>query len=123
VYVQQPVVVERRVRYDAPPVYLRVPSGHRKNWSRHCGRYNACGQRVLFVRDEWYTNSYAPRYREHYRSRDDHRGARHDVRDDRDDDRDDDRGRGGKHGRGNDKHDKHDKHDNTGHGKGHGRHD
>jgi hypothetical protein len=110
VYVERPVVIERRARYDAQPVYLRVPPGHRKNWARHCGRYNACGQKVLFVRDEWYTNSYAPRYREHYRDRDDHRGERRDFRDDRNDDH----GHGGKHGRG---HDKHDKHDDKGHGK------
>jgi hypothetical protein len=112
VYVERPVVVERRARYDAQPVYLRVPPGHRQNWSRYCGRYNACGQRVLFVRDEWYTNSYAPRYREQYRDRDDHRGR---------DERDYGGDHGDKHGRGHDKHDKHDKHDN-GHGKGHGHH-
>lgn len=116
VYVQQPVVVERRVRYDAQPVYLRVPPGHRKNWAKHCSRYNACGQRVLFVRDEWYTNSYAPSYREHYRDRNEHRG--------RDARRDDVRYDGGNDGRGHDKHDKHgnkhDKHENKGHGKGHG---
>jgi hypothetical protein len=100
VYVTRPVVIERHVRAEAPPVYLRVPPGHRKNWARHCARYNACGQRVLFVRDEWYTNSYAPRYREHYRDRDD---------------RNDDRGHGDRHGRGHDKHD--DKHHDKGHGK------
>jgi hypothetical protein len=115
VYVERPVVIERRVRYEAQPVYLRVPPGHRKNWARHCGRYNACGQRVLFVRDEWYTNSYAPRYREHYRDREHHRSARRDYRDDRDHDR----GHGGKHGRGHDKHGAkhHDKHHDNGHGK------
>jgi hypothetical protein len=106
VYVERPVVIERRAR-ATQPVYLRVPPGHRKNWARHCGRYNACGQRVLFVRDEWYTNSYAPRYREHYRDR----GDWHD-----------DRGHGGKHGRGHDKHDKHDKHHDKHHDKGHGKH-
>jgi hypothetical protein len=52
--------------YSGAPVYLRAPLDHRRHWSRYCGRYNACGQRVLFVRDDWYRNSYAPRYREHY---------------------------------------------------------
>ena len=52
--------------YSGAPIYLRAPLSHRRNWSRYCGRYNACGQRVLFVRDEWYTNSYAPRYRTYY---------------------------------------------------------
>lgn len=115
VYVERPVVIEQRARYDVQPVYLRVPPGHRKNWAKHCSRYNACGQRVLFVRDEWYTNSYAPRHREHYRDRDDHRGRA--VRDDR--------GHDGKHGRDNDKHakrhDKQEKHHDKGHGKGHGK--
>ena len=67
----QPVIVERQVRYVGQPVYLRVPPGHRKNWSKHCRRYNACGQQVFFVQDGWYSNTYAPRYREqHYRGRD-----------------------------------------------------
>jgi hypothetical protein len=53
VYVQQPVIVQR-VRAAPQPVYMWVPPGHRKNWSRHCGRYNACGVPVYFVRDTWY---------------------------------------------------------------------
>jgi hypothetical protein len=110
----QPVIVEQRVRYEAAPVYLRVPEGHRKHWSKHCARYNACGQRVLFVRDDWYTNTYVPRYHErHYRVEE--RSYRDERRDDRRDYRDD-------HDRGHDKHDKHDKHgEGRGHGEGHGR--
>lgn len=38
----------------AQPVYLWVPPGHQKNWRKHCGRYNACGVPVYFVKDEWY---------------------------------------------------------------------
>lgn len=52
--------------YVGDPVYLRVPLDQRRHWARYCGRYRACGQRVLFVRDDWYLNSYAPRYREYY---------------------------------------------------------
>jgi hypothetical protein len=63
----QPVIVEQTRYYEAAPVYLRVPEGHRKHWSKWCGRYNACGQRVYFVQDNWYTNTYVPRYREVYR--------------------------------------------------------
>lgn len=102
VYVTQPVIIERSVRYRAEPVYLRVPPGHRKNWRKHCRKYDACGQRVLFVRDDWYTNSYAPRVRETVVYREAHRGRR---------DRDDGHGRDHDNGRGNDKH----------HGNGHGR--
>ena len=105
----QPVIIERPVRYvEQRPIYLRVPPGHAKHWSKHCREYNACGQRVLFVQDSWYANEYAPRYREQHGDRHGH----HD-RDDRDD-------RGDRY----DKHDKHDKHDNgRGHGRGHGNHD
>lgn len=52
--------------YNGAPVYLRAPLNHRRNWSRYCHRYNACGTRVLFVRDDWYVNNYAPRYREYH---------------------------------------------------------
>ena len=95
----QPVIIQRPVQYVvAQPVYLRVPPGHIKHWSKHCGAYNACGQQVYFVRDEWYANTYAPRYRE------EHHGRGHDDRDDRGDrgDRDDDHGHG--HGKGHGKH-------------------
>ncbi|MFZ1546480.1 MAG: hypothetical protein WAT12_05195 [Candidatus Nitrotoga sp.] len=49
----------------AQPMYLHVPPGHRKNWRKHCQRYNACGQQVYFVRNDWYNNVYVPSYRAH----------------------------------------------------------
>ena len=49
------------------PVYLRVPPGHAKHWSKHCSRYNACGERVYFVKDDWYNREYVPRYQEQHR--------------------------------------------------------
>lgn len=69
---REPIVVER-VPVERPPVYLRVPPGHAKNWSEHCRDYNACGDRVYFVQDDWYTREYVPRYRERriYRRTDD----------------------------------------------------
>jgi hypothetical protein len=57
VVVAQPVVIQRPVVVVAAPpepVYLWVPPGHRKHWGKHCGRYNACGVPVYFVRDDWY---------------------------------------------------------------------
>lgn len=56
VVVAQPVVVvpPRVVVAQPQPVYLWVPPGHQKNWRKHCGRYNACGVPVYFVRDDWY---------------------------------------------------------------------
>lgn len=109
VYVAQPIIVERYERVRARPVYLRVPPGHRKNWSKHCRKYGACGQPVLFVQDRWYSDVYAPRYREvHYRERYEDRG-RAERYDDRGHGRDHDRGHGNGHGKGH------------GNGKGHGR--
>lgn len=110
----QPIIVERAPRYvRAEPLYLRVPPGHMKKWSKHCGAYNACGRQVYFVRDDWYNNTYAPRYRsahggyERREERRDYREERRDYREERRDDRrDDDHGHGhGKgHGKGHDKH-------------------
>ena len=79
----QPVIITRPAHYvQQQPVYLYVPPGHQKNWRKHCGRYNACGQQVYFVKEQW--------VRERYE--DNHRG------DDRGD-RGDDHGHG--HGKGN----------------------
>ena len=54
----------------AQPVYLWVPPGHRKHWSKHCHRYQACGHPVYFVRDDWYDRHV-------------HKGAKHKDDDDR----------------------------------------
>jgi len=96
---QQPIIVERSPRYvESAPIYLRVPPGHQKHWEKHCHEYNACGQRVLFVRDDWYTNEYAPRYREQH-GRGDH--GDHGDHDRDHDDRDHDHGHGNGKGHGN----------------------
>lgn len=87
----QPRVIERIV-VEREPVYLRVPPGHRKNWSRHCRHYSACGERVFFVQNSWYNDDYVPYYRDHQR----HRWDR-DHNDDRGDDRGNDQRRGNDH--------------------------
>ncbi|MFT3734584.1 MAG: hypothetical protein QM776_06130 [Rhodocyclaceae bacterium] len=61
----EPLIIRRpapHVHYA--PIYLRVPPGHEKHWDKHCGRYNACGRPVYFVRDDWYEDTYVPHYRE-----------------------------------------------------------
>ncbi len=75
------------------PIYLHVPPGHEKHWSKHCSKYNACGRPVYFVKDKWYNEKYVPYYQAHYG-----------------------KGHGEKHG---DKHDKGHGNGNHGHGKGH----
>lgn len=90
---RQPMVIER-VPMDRPPIYLRVPPGHAKHWSKNCRKYNACGERVYFVKDDWYSREYVPRYQERHRDRkDDRRDAR----------RDDNRGKQKNDRQGNDK--------------------
>jgi uncharacterized protein YcfJ len=60
----QPIVVEPPPgRVSSPPIYLHVPHGHAKNWYKHCARYNACGQPVYFVQENWYNNVYVARNR------------------------------------------------------------
>ena len=45
------------------PIYLRVPPQQARDWGRYCGLYQACTVPVLFVQDDWYRNTYAPRVR------------------------------------------------------------
>lgn len=74
VYYREPMIIEREASYG-PPIYLRVPPGHRKHWRQHCREYNACGKQVYFVQDSWYNREYVPRYQEHHRdNRQDQRG-------------------------------------------------
>lgn len=61
----QPVIVAP-ARY-APvrrPIYLYVPPGHQRNWNKHCHRYEACGQPVYFVQEDWVRKHHA-RHRPH----------------------------------------------------------
>ena len=60
------------------PIYLHVPPGHARDWSHFCGRYNACGRPVYFVRSEEYEPNYHPRWRrEMERERDWDRNREH----------------------------------------------
>ncbi len=78
----QPTII-RPVPVHRPPLYLHVPQGHAQHWHKHCGRYRACGERVYFVRDDWYQREYVPHYprrhntHHHHEYRDDHHDDRH----------------------------------------------
>ena len=83
-----PVVVEPAPEYY-PPVYLRVPEEHHRNWHKYCHQYNACNRQVYFVSEDWYNNAYAHE-RHHDRDRDEREYEEHEHHHDRDrDDRDD----------------------------------
>ena len=98
----RPRVIER-VYVEREPVYMRVPPGHAKNWRKYCRKYNACGERVYFVQDNWYNQEYAPRYQEqHYNQRDERRNERDNDHRGNDHQGKDNRGNG--HGYGHDKH-------------------
>lgn len=83
---RRPIAVQR-VPMNRPPVYLHVPPGHAKHWSRHCREYNACDERVYFVRSNWYNTQYVPRYQE--RTREHRMERREERRDDRREERED----------------------------------
>lgn len=84
----EPRVIYRNVS-PRDPIYLRVPPGHAKNWRKHCGKYNACGERVYFVQDNWYEREYVPRYQakhhDRHEQREDRRDDRHEVKHDKPD--------------------------------------
>ncbi len=104
---RQPVVIQRGPDYVQQPIYLHVPPGHAKNWRRHCAEYNACGQPVYFVQEQWYRSQYVPRHRDDRGDRRDY--GRGDNNDHRGNDRrnherrDNDRGRGPGNDRGDDR--------------------
>ncbi len=58
------VIIRPVVGVVQAPVYLHVPPGHARNWAKHCHKYNACGERVLFVKEHWYNDVYVPQYHE-----------------------------------------------------------
>lgn len=69
---REPRVIQR-VSVNRPPIYLHVPPGHAKNWRKHCGEYNACGERVYFVQNDWYDREYVPHYQKQHRGKQNNR--------------------------------------------------
>lgn len=51
----RPIVISRQREYlRAAPIYLHVPPGHARHWSRHCAYYHSCGRPVYFIKSEEY---------------------------------------------------------------------
>ena len=96
---RQPIAIQR-IPMDRPPIYLRVRPGQAKHWREHCREYNACGERVFFVQNNWYNREYAPRYQEYHRERGNERPDEH--RDDQRGEHRNDRHGGGDQGHGRD---------------------
>jgi hypothetical protein len=55
----QPIII-KAVGGPRAPMYFHVPPGHAKDWAKHCAKYNACSERVFFVRSQWYNSVYVP---------------------------------------------------------------
>jgi len=61
VYAQPVLVAPVPVAVGAPPpepIYLHVPPGHAKHWSKHCHEYHACNRPVYFVKSAEYEPGY-----------------------------------------------------------------
>ena len=61
----QPVIIYRNPVVVQQPLYLHVPPGHAKKWSKHCSKYNACGQPVYFVKVDGDERFERIKYQEH----------------------------------------------------------
>ncbi len=59
----QPLGSDRWNPSAIEPIYLRVPPQQARDWGRYCALYQACNVPVLFVQDDWYRNTYAPKVR------------------------------------------------------------
>ena len=61
----QPVVITQSPAV-VQPIYMNVPPGHAKKWSKHCHQYNACGVPVYFVRTSEYGHEGRGRDKHHH---------------------------------------------------------
>jgi len=54
VYTQPILISQSNPTTLLEPIYLHVPPDHAKDWNKHCRKYNACKNPVLFVRSGEY---------------------------------------------------------------------
>ena len=80
VYPQPVIILPAPVVVQRQPIYLYVPPGHQKKWGKHCARYNACGQPVYFVQEQWVRDRYQqehPQWRGERREGHEYDGKKH----------------------------------------------
>lgn len=58
VYPQPVIIVKQPHTAAMSPIYLHVPPGHARDWSKHCRKYSACNQPVYFVKSAEYEPGY-----------------------------------------------------------------
>ena len=81
----QPVVIYRNPVVVQQPLYLHVPPGHAKKWSKHCAKYNACSQPVYFVKvdgDDRFERERYEEYEQKKGKKEKHHGKGRDKHDD-----------------------------------------
>lgn len=73
----QPIMIYQAPQVVQQPLYLHVPPGHAKKWSKHCAKYNACGRPVYFVRvdgDDGFERARYDGYKQNKEKKDKHHG-------------------------------------------------
>lgn len=100
-YPQPKIIVSQPGREMSEPIYMHVPPGHARNWSKYCHKYDACNNPVYFVKSAEYEPGYSKRQKKdkhgemrqnekHHggkNSRDERRGKKQDDDDRHGDDR------------------------------------
>jgi hypothetical protein len=71
IYPQPVIITQPAVVVQQAPIYLHVPPGHSKKWSKHCYKYNACNQPVYFVQNDYRDHD---DHGKHGRKKDKHHG-------------------------------------------------
>lgn len=56
------VIVPSPIAMHRQPIYLYLAPGHQRHWAKYCARYQACGQPVYFVQEEWVREHTAPQW-------------------------------------------------------------
>ena len=79
-YPQPVIIAQPRVVVAQPvqPLYLYVPPGHAKKWSKHCQKYNACARPVYFVQESWVEQRWEQEHEHDGERRQRGRGKKHD---------------------------------------------
>lgn len=77
VYPNPVTVTPSAIGSPPQPIYLHVPPGHAKKWSKHCYRYNACSQPTYFVQEKWYNDVYRTQYHNQSSYSDEHAVKNH----------------------------------------------
>lgn len=85
IFEQPVVIIQPEVMLPRQPIYMRVPPGYERDWSRYCANYGACSQPVYFVqarpqpRGDRYEGRQRDEHEDHHRDerRRDHGDERH----------------------------------------------